>query len=106
MKEMNVDVVRVYTILDPEFYHAFRDFNSTWKDPLWLIQGVWSPEEELIGTDQEGRDAYDPKTTAPFRQELRDAARVVHGATPTCRSALDTPAGGSAPTSPSTCSVG
>jgi hypothetical protein len=79
MKEMNVDVVRIYTILDPEFYDAFRDFNSTREDPLWLIQGVWSPEEELIGPDQEGRDAYDPKITATFKQELRDAAHVVHG---------------------------
>ena len=79
MKEMNVDVLRVYTILDPEFYEALSDFNATREDPLWLIQGVWSPEEELTGDDLEGRDAYTPHITETFRNEISDAVGVVHG---------------------------
>lgn len=79
MKEMNVDVLRVYTILDPEFYEALHDFNSDREDPLWVIQGVWSPEEELIGRDELGTDAYDPETTEVFHREITNAVRVVHG---------------------------
>ena len=79
MEKMNVDVLRVYTILNPEFYEAFSEFNSTREEPLWLIQGVWSPEEELTGDDLEGRDAYTPEITEIFRHEIRDAVRVVHG---------------------------
>jgi hypothetical protein len=79
MKEMNVDVLRVYTILNPEFYDAFHDFNSTREDPLWLIQGIWSPEEELTGEDELGRDAYSPEITQTFRDEIQDAVHVVHG---------------------------
>jgi hypothetical protein len=79
MKEMHVDVLRVYTILNPEFYEALKEFNSTRNDPLWLIQGVWSPEEELVGEDQDGRDAYAPEITQIFRSEISDAVRVVHG---------------------------
>lgn len=79
MKEMNVEVLRVYTILNPEFYEALREFNSTREEPLWLIQGIWSPEEELTGEDLEGRDAYDEEITNIFRGEIRDAVNVVHG---------------------------
>jgi hypothetical protein len=79
MEETNVDVVRVYTILSPAFYEALQEFNSTRENPLWLIQGVWSPEEKLIGDDEEGRDAYTPEITEEFRQEIVDAVRVVHG---------------------------
>jgi len=79
MKEMNIDVLRVYTILNPEFYDALHDFNSTREDPLWVIQGIWSPEEELTGEDEEGRDAYTPEITQTFRGEIRDAVHVVHG---------------------------
>ena len=79
MKEMNVDVLRVYTILNPEFYDALHDFNSTREDPLWVIQGIWSPEEELTGEDELGRDAYTPEITQTFRGEIRDAVHVVHG---------------------------
>jgi hypothetical protein len=79
MKEMNVDVIRVYTILNPEFYEALREFNSRQEEPLWLIQGVWSPEEELIGDDEEGRDAYAPEVTETFEREISDAVAVVHG---------------------------
>jgi len=66
MKEMNVDVLRVYTILPPHFYEALDEFNERRKDPLWLLQGIWSPEEELIGREQEGRDAYAPEITDAF----------------------------------------
>lgn len=79
MKEMNVDVVRVYTILNPEFYEAFREFNSEREEPLWLMQGVWSPEEELIGPNEEGRDAFSNGITGDFRNEIRDTVRAVHG---------------------------
>ena len=36
MKAMNVDVLRVYTILEHEFYEALDDFNAGREDPLWL----------------------------------------------------------------------
>jgi hypothetical protein len=79
MEEMNVDVLRVYTILPPHFYEALEEFNSTRADPLWLIQGVWSPEEELTGEDELGRDAYTPEITEKFENEISDAVHVVHG---------------------------
>lgn len=79
IKKMNVDVLRVYTILNPEFYETLREFNSTQEEPLWLIQGVWSPEEELTGEDQKGRDAYTPEITKIFQNEISDAVGVVHG---------------------------
>lgn len=79
IKNMNVDVLRVYTILNPEFYEALDEFNSTREGPLWVIQGVWSPEEELTGDDLEGRDAYTPEITKIFNDEASDAVSVVHG---------------------------
>ena len=79
MKAANVDVLRVYTILEPEFYEALSDFNAGREDPLWLIHGVWSPEEELTGEDLEGRDAYTPHITEIFEHEITDAVHVVHG---------------------------
>ena len=79
MKEMNVDVVRVYTILNPEFYDALADFNADREDPLWVLHGVWSPEEELIGEDEQGHDAYKGHITKDFQAEIRDVVRVVHG---------------------------
>ena len=49
MKEMNVDVLRVYTILEPEFYEALSDFNAGREDPLWLVHGVMSTVDEHKG---------------------------------------------------------
>ena len=79
MKAMHVDVVRVYTILPPRFYEALAQFDSGRKDPLWLIQGVWTPEKRLIGKDRKGTDAYAPEITHSFREEIKNAVRVVHG---------------------------
>ncbi len=79
MKEMNVRVLRIYTILPPYFYEALQEFNATQKEPLYLMQGVWSPEEELIGEDGKGRDAYTPEITDAFKKEIQDAVSAIHG---------------------------
>ncbi len=79
MKAMNIRVLRIYTILPPYFYEALQEFNATQKEPLYLMQGVWSPEEELIGEDGKGRDAYTPEITEAFKQEIQDAVGAIHG---------------------------
>ena len=76
IQEMGANVIRVYTILQPEFYEALVKYNAKHQeDPLYFIQGVWSPEEQLI----EGQDAFDPKVKQKFEQEIRDAVRAVYG---------------------------
>src|SRR5438309_6301340 len=79
IKDMNVRVVRVYTILPPGFYQALVEFNRTQADPLWVMHGIWAPEEELIGTDEKGRNAFSPDIIAAFRAEIVDAVRAIHG---------------------------
>lgn len=79
MKEMNVQVVRIYTILPPVFYNTLYEFNQSQKEPLLFIQGIWSPEEELIGKTREGSDAYLPSIRNKFKKEIQDAVHAVHG---------------------------
>ena len=71
--EANANVVRVYTILPPAFYHAFKAWNDAHPErPLWLIHGVWA---ELPPHS----DYDDPKWKAQFRSEMRRVVEVVHG---------------------------
>jgi len=79
MKQMNVNVVRVYTILPPDFYEALDAFNQNRKDPLLLLQGVWTPEEELIGKEREGNDAYRTDISDTFHSEIVNAVKAIHG---------------------------
>ncbi len=75
MEELGLDTLRVYTILPPHFYKALLDHNKTSEKKLWLIQGIWSPEEELISE----LNAYLPEITDKFHNEIALAVRAVHG---------------------------
>jgi cellulose synthase/poly-beta-1,6-N-acetylglucosamine synthase-like glycosyltransferase len=76
MHELGVRVVRVYTIQRPHFYDALREFNEANPNaPLYVMHGVWVPEEELLSTG----NAYDPAVRDGFRNELANAVAVVHG---------------------------
>jgi hypothetical protein len=76
IQEMGANVIRVYTILQPEFYEALVIYNSKREEnPLFFIQGVWSPEEQLI----EGQDAFEPEVKQQFEREIRDAVAAVYG---------------------------
>lgn len=68
--------VRVYTILPPEFYEELLRYNQAHADaPLYLIQGVWIPEEEFYRT----RDLFAPEVRDGFAAEIDDAVAAVHG---------------------------
>ena len=69
-------VVRVYTILRPDFYDALRAYNLAYPEaPLYVLHGIWIPEEEFLAR----RDAYHPAVSEAFRREIADAVAVVHG---------------------------
>jgi hypothetical protein len=76
MGALGVRVVRIYTILKPAFYDALAAYNAAHgAEPIFFMQGVWIPEEELNETS----DAYDRTVTQGFEAELSDAVDVVHG---------------------------
>lgn len=74
LSAMNANVLRVYTILPPQFYRALRAWNLTYPArPLWLVHGVWT---EL----PPGDDFDDPDWKAGFRAEMRHVVDLIHGA--------------------------
>jgi len=76
MGALGVRVVRIYTILRPAFYDALLAYNTAHPDgPLYVIQGVWIPEEAFLRT----QNAYDPEVTNGFKAQIREAVAVVHG---------------------------
>jgi hypothetical protein len=74
IREMNANVIRVYTILPPSFYRSVRKFNRSRKpgDGLFVIQGIWAELPERA--DFRGA-AY----LRDVKNEIRRAVDVVHG---------------------------
>jgi hypothetical protein len=71
--EMNANVIRIYTILPPEFYEAFSYYNlHHYNKPLFLMQGVWAE----VPADE---DYYNPDFMREFQKEIIDAVDVIHG---------------------------
>jgi hypothetical protein len=74
MQDLGARVVRVYTILRPDFYEALAAHNErNPRTPLYFIQGVWIPEEELLASHD--TDAI----SAEFDREIADAVAAAHG---------------------------
>jgi hypothetical protein len=76
MSALGLRAIRVYTILRPCFYTELAAYNRTHADaPLYLVQGVWIPEEQFLA----GHDLYAPAVRSGFLREIDDAVRAVHG---------------------------
>lgn len=74
--EMGANVIRLYTVHNPVFYSAIVKYNrDKGDDPLYFIQGIWSPEEQLI----EQQDAYADNIHQMFKEEIRKAVAAVYG---------------------------
>ena len=76
MSELGANVVRLYTLLPPEFYRALGKHNAgrgSGDGFIWLVQGVWTelPEDDI---------SYDaPAFRAQFLAEMERVIDAVHG---------------------------
>ncbi len=73
--DLGVQVIRIYTVLPPDFYKALVDHNQSAGKKLWFIQGIWPPEEDLI----KDKNAYLPSISQSFDEEISLAVRAVYG---------------------------
>lgn len=72
---MNANTIRVYTILGPDFYEAFKNYNENHLKKLYLIQGVWVNEEDILSK----MDAFSPVIIDEFRKDTLLTIDVIHG---------------------------
>lgn len=73
ISEMNANTIRVYTILPPQFYNAFKKFNENQNNRrLYLIHGIWA---EL----PEKSDFRDQLYYSEIKNEIKNAVDVIHG---------------------------
>jgi hypothetical protein len=76
MGRLGARVVRVYTILRPQFYDALASYDLAHPSaPLYFIQGIWIPEDSFYAT----QNLYAPAVVKGFRSEIADSVAVVHG---------------------------
>ena len=76
MASMGVRFLRIYTVMPPSFYDELAAFDRGHHDaPLYLIQGVYLPDESYIN----GGTLTAPAADAAFSAEIRDASMAVHG---------------------------
>ena len=72
--DMNVNSLRVYTLMDPSFYRALLKYNlDNLEDPLWLFQNIW-PEEH-----PQDNNLLDEDYMEDFKQEIEYAVDAIHG---------------------------
>eukprot|EP00121_Abeoforma_whisleri_P011468 Awhi_evm1s10577 len=80
-RDMHINVIRIYTLLSADFYEAFHEWNSLQTNDynkLYLIQGIWSPVDELAN-DNQGADAYDPEIYDKMKDYIDRTVKGVHG---------------------------
>jgi len=73
--EMNANSIRVYTILSPVFYEALFEYNTEVADPIYLFQGVWLNEEDIVGF----YDAQNPEIKEKLKSDIQFLTDILHG---------------------------
>lgn len=75
---MNANTVKIFTVMNPDFYNAFADYNEqNPASPLYLLQGIWFNETymETVG-DAFGEDG---KIVKAFERAARETVDIIHG---------------------------
>ncbi|NLA53617.1 MAG: family 2 glycosyl transferase, partial [Clostridiales bacterium] len=75
--DMGSNVIRVYTPQSPGFYRALYDFNRVAAIPLYLMQGVYMDESDVLRYG----DVFAPQSIAirDMRQDIIDCVNMLHG---------------------------
>ena len=72
--QMQVNTVRVYTLLPPEFYRALYEYNQSSAHKLYLMQEIW-PEE-----NPQDHNYLLPGYNDDYQREIEIVVDAVHGA--------------------------
>lgn len=78
IRAMNANTVKVFTIMNPDFYNAFYDYNKTHRNtPLFLLQGIWINEGDMNAI----QDAYgeNDRILNAYKRTAVEMLDVVHG---------------------------
>lgn len=73
--KMNANTIRVYTILNPEFYEALYEYNKSSFKPIYVMQGVWLNEEDIL----KYMDVYNPAISNGFQSDIKTVTDIIHG---------------------------
>jgi len=73
--DIGCNVVRVYTVLSPDFYTQLQEYNLEHQDnPLFLMHGAWLKEP-----DEEPADYLADSSKAWFKDEIEKVVDVIYG---------------------------
>jgi len=76
MGQMGVHTLRIYTIHPPAMYQELKAYNESHRDaPIYLVQGVYLPDESYLKSG----DLFAAAPTRAMTAEVRDASAAVHG---------------------------
>ena len=75
IKELGANTIRVYTILQDDFYNAIYEFNKDNPDPLYVIHGLWVNDYVLFSE----KDAYDEEFLEKMLEDVKILSDVIHG---------------------------
>lgn len=73
--EMGANTVRVYTIMDDDFYNALYEYNSVSQTPLFLVQGIRVSEAANYGVENAAGDQF----LGQLLEHAKRAVDIVHG---------------------------
>ena len=72
---MDINVIRVYSILPPAFYKAFFEYNILTSKPLYLLHGIRLDRQDI----ETYRNAYEDSLNARFSEKIMRTIDVIHG---------------------------
>lgn len=75
--DMGSNVIRVYTPQAPGFYRALYEYNRVAATPLYLMQGVYMDEADVLAYGDVF--AQGSITIADMRQDIVDCVNMIHG---------------------------
>lgn len=75
IQEMGANTIRVYTMLNDDFYRAFYKYNKNNEQPLYLIQGLWVNDY----TQNSRLDGYADEFLGQMLKDSKKVVDIIHG---------------------------